>query len=203
MRRVYCMLLAVSFLLPFPVASRAASDEAGKLRGQNALSEYAPSDAFLSGDFVADEDDPAYIFGKVKDFVKSRSCPTSWLIEEGEKKRIEAKGQASGPVEYTLYLEEDCPGKVAYYVFVDRSQANAAQWMEWRKQFHKNKAEQQYGAAKAWLERAAQKGFSVDAELRFVEVGGELALKKPEEILMTDLKFQPIYDIKQDKEIAR
>ena len=74
---------------------------------------------------MADEVDPGYIFGKVKDFVQSRSCPTNWLIEEGERKRIEARGTQSGPFEYTLYLEEDCPGKVVYYVFVDRSQANA------------------------------------------------------------------------------
>jgi len=88
-------------------------------------------------------------------------------------------------------------GKVAYYVFVDRSQANTAQWLEWRKQFHKSKAEPQFSTAKAGLDQASRNGFPVDAELRFVEVGGNLALKKPEEILTGDLKFKPVYDIKR------
>jgi hypothetical protein len=153
---------------------------------------------------VADEVEPAYIFGKVKDFVKSRSCTTAWLIEEGERKRVAAWDKQSGPIEYTLYLEEDCPGKVAFYVFVDRSQANVAQWMEWRQKFHgKSKTEPQYGAAKVGLEQAAANGFPVDAELRFLEINGDLSLKKPEDVLVGELKFQPIYDLKQGKAITK
>ena len=67
----------------------------------------------------------------------------------------------------------------------------------------KSKVEPQYGAAKTSLEQAAKDGFPVDAELRFMEFNGELSLKKPEEILMGDLKFQPVYDLKQGKAIAR
>ena len=100
-------------------------------------------------------------------------------------------------------MEEDCPGKVAYYVFVDRSQANATQWMEWRRQFHKSKAEPQYGAVKTTLEQAAQNGFPVDGELRFIEIEGDLLVRKPEDILTGELKFQPIYDLKQGKPLAR
>ena len=139
----------------------------------------------------------------MKDFVKTRTCPTAWFIEEGEKKRIESRTDQTVPLEYTLYLEEDCQGNVAYYIFVDRSQANSAQWLEWRKQFHKNKAEGQYNAAKTGFEKASQNGFSVDAELRFIEENGELRLKKPEEVLTEDLKFQPIYDLQQEKAIGR
>jgi hypothetical protein len=39
----------------------------------------------------------------------------------------------------------------------------------------------------------------VDGELRFVALNGELLLKRPEEILAGDLKFQPIYDLKQGR----
>lgn len=194
---VLCVLLACGGV------TVAASEEAGKLRQMNGLSQYAPPESFLSGNFVADEVDPAYVFGKVKDFAGSRSCPTSWLIEEGEKNRLEGLDKQSGPVEYTLYLEEDCPGRVAYYVFVDRSRADTAQWMAWRQQFHKNKTEQQYAAAKVGLDGAAQNGFPVDAELRFVAVNGDLSTKGPEKILMDELKFQPAYDIKQGKVVSR
>jgi hypothetical protein len=204
MRRLGSMLLGASLLLALFGTAGAASEQAMKLRGKNGLSAFTPPEGFLAGNFVADEIEPGYIFGKVKDFVKSRSCPTSWLIEDGEKKRIETRDQQSGPVEYTLYLEEDCPGKVTYYVFVDRSQANLAQWMEWRKKFHgKSKTEPQYAPVKAVLEQAVQNGFPVDGELRFVEVEGALQLKKPEDILTGELKFQPIYDLKQGKAVPR
>jgi hypothetical protein len=183
-------------------AAGAGSEQAMKLRGQNGLSEFAPPEAFLAGNFLADETEPAFIFGKVRDFTKSLTCPATWLIEEGERKRIEARGQQSGPVEYSIYLEADCPGQVTYYIFVDRS-INSAQWLEWRRQFHKTKAEPHYGAVKAGLEQAAQNGFVVDGELRFVELNGDLLLKRPEDILTGDLKFQPIYDLKKNQALPK
>jgi hypothetical protein len=167
------------------------------LRVKNSLSEFQPPGSFLSGNFVADEIDPSYVFGSVADFAKSRSCPTGWFMEEGEKKRVESRSDQPGPFEYSLYLEEDCPGKVIYYVFVDRSLSDPAQWMEWRKQFHKSKTEPQYSGAKASLDAAGAKGVKVDSELRFIEVNGELRLVKGEEILVGELKFQPLYDLKQ------
>ena len=202
MCRFRAIIWGVLFLLAFCVAAGAASEQAMKLRSQNGLSEYAPPEAFLAGNFLADETDPAYIFGKVRDFAKSLSCPATWLIEESERKRIEARDQQSGPVEYSIYLEADCPGKVTYYVFVDRS-FNSAQWLEWRRQFHKSKAEPHYGAAKASLEQAAQKGFVVDGELRFVELNGNLLLKRPEDILAGELMFQPIYDLKKNQALTK
>ncbi len=203
MRRRCSMLLGFSLVLALAAVSWAASEQAMRLRVGSSLSEYSPPETFLSGNFVADEIEPAYIFGKVRDFVKSRSCATAWLIEEGERKRVAAWDKQSGPMEYTLYLEEDCPGKVTFYVFVDRSQANVAQWMQWRQQFHKSKADPQYGAARVGFEQAAANGFPVDAEMRFLAINGDLSLQKPEDILLGELKFRPIYDLKQGKAVTR
>jgi hypothetical protein len=180
-----------------------ASDGAMKLRALNGLSEFTPSEAFLNSNFVADEIEPQFVFGEVKDFRKSRSCPTAWLIEDGQRDRIKNKENLSGPFEYTLYLEEDCPGKVVYYVFVDETLAKPGQWMEWRKVFHKGKAEEEYGAAGALLEQAAASRFPVGAELRFIEIEGDLISKKPEDFLTGDLKVKPVYDLKTGKATGR
>jgi len=203
MRRYGCMLLGAAMVVAICGAAGAASEPAMKLRSQNGLSEFAPPEAFLAGNFLADETDPAYIFGKVGDFTKSLSCPATWLIEEGERKRIEARGQSSDAVEYSIYLEADCPGKLTYYIFVDRS-FNSAQWLEWRRKFHgRSKTDLHYEAARASLEQAAQKGFVVDGELRFVALNGDLLLKRPEEILTGELKFQPIYDLKKNQALSK
>ncbi len=183
-------------------AAAAGSEQAIKLRSQNELSEFTPPERFLAGNFLADETDPAYIFGNVRDFARSLSCPVTWLIEGAERKRIEARTQQPGPVEYSIYLEADCPGKVAYYIFVDRS-FNPDQWLEWRRPFHRTKAEPHYQAAKASLDQAAQNGFTVEAELRFVALNGDLLLKRPENILVGDLKFKPIYDLKNNQALAK
>jgi hypothetical protein len=202
MRRMGYMLLGVAIVLVICGAAGAASEPAMKLRSQNGLSEFAPPEAFLAGNFLADETEPGFIFGKVRDFTKSLACPATWLIEEGERKRIEARGQQSGPIEYSIYLEADCPGKVTYYIFVDRS-FNSAQWLEWRRQFHKTKADPHYKEAKASLDQAAQNGFAVDAELRFVALNGDLLLKRPEDVLVGELKFQPIYDLKKNQALSK
>lgn len=202
MRRIGSVLLGAAIVFAICSAVGAASEQAMKLRSQNGLSEFAPPEAFLNGNFLADETDPAYIFGKVRDFAKSLFCPTAWLIEEAERKRIESQGQQSGPVEYSIYLEADCAGKVIYYIFVDRS-FNSAQWLEWRRQFHKSKAEPHYREAKTVLDQAAQNGFAVDAELRFVALNGDLLLKRPEDVLAGELKFQPIYDLKKNQALTK
>ena len=202
MRRHGCMLLGALMVLAICGAAGAASEPAMKLRGENGLSEFAPPEAFLAGNFLADETEPAFIFGKVRDFVKSLACPATWLIEEGERKRIESRDQQSGPIEYSIYLEADCPGKVTYYIFVDRS-FNSAQWLEWRRQFHKTKADPHYKEAKTSLDQAAQNGFVVDGELRFVALNGDLLLKRPEDILAGELKFQPIYDLRKNQALSK
>ncbi len=196
MLKLITVFLSVSIICA-PALTWSLSEGATKLRAQNALEEFTPQENFLNGNFVADEIEPHYIFGKVKDFVEARSCPTSWLIETGEKNRRKNNQNQSAPMEYTLYLEEDCPGRIMYYIFVDRSQAQSDQWMEWRKKFHgKNKAEGQYSEVNSLLQQAAQEGYQVDGELRFIEIGGDLMVKKVEDVLVSDLKTRPIYDLK-------
>jgi hypothetical protein len=196
------MLIGAAVGLMVCGAAGAASEQALKLRGQNGLSEFSPPAAFLAGNFLADETDPAFIFGRVSEFAKSLSCPATWLIEGSERSRVETRGQQSSPLEYSIFLEMDCPGGVTYYVFVDRS-LNSAQWLEWRRQFHKNKAEPHYKEAKASLDQATQKGFAVEAELRFIARNGELLLKRPEEILTGEMKFLPLYDLKKGQALAK
>jgi hypothetical protein len=192
----------MAFLFVCGGQATAGSGQAMQLRAQNGLSEFTPPAGFLAGNFLADETDPAYIFGNVREFARSLACPATWLIEAAERKRIEAQPQPSGPVEYSLYLEADCPGRIAYYVFVDRS-FNPDQWLEWRRPFHRSKADPHYKAAKASLDQAAQNGFTVAAELRFVAVNGDLLLKRPEDVLVGDLQFKPIYDLKNNRALAK
>ena len=202
MRRMGWVLLGGAVALALCGAAGAASEQAIRLRSQNGLSGFSPPQAFLDGNFLADEDDPAYIFGRVRDFAATHSCPATWLIEESERRRLETRVQTSAPLEYSIYLETDCPGAATYYVFVDRS-LNPAQWLEWRRQFHKNKAEPHYRVVKAGLEQAARDGVTVAAELRFVVRNGELLLKRPEDILAGELKFPPVYDLKKDPPAAK
>jgi len=203
MSKTLIILIAICALFTISSPVWAASAEALKLRALNDLTEFAPPEAFLNGNFVADEIEPRYVFGKVKDFWKSRSCPTEWLIEKSERERVKNHDNRSGPVEYTLCLEEDCPDKIIYYVFVDHSSEQSAQWMEWRRMFHKSTAGPQYGAAGALLEQAAQRGFPVVGDLRFIEIGGDLISKKPEDFLTGDLKINPIFDLKQSKTVEK
>jgi len=181
----------------------AASQKAAALRHANGLVAFTPTDKFLSGNFVADEMNPAFIFGTVKAFAASRKCPTAWLIEEGEKARLAAQGSPDQPVEYTLYLEEDCPDKVVYYVFIDQSRLTPQQWIEWREKFHKSKAEPEYGSTKSKLDTACQAGCGVGAELRFIQKDGELLIQSPEAFLRQDLKFAPIYDLNKRKKLSK
>jgi len=209
-RFFFALILTLLSICPCP-ASAATSEPAMKLRAQDGLAEFTAPEAFLTANFVADEVEPRYVFGTVKDFAASRSCPATWLIEASEKSRIDdagknrpnAAGGSTAPLEYSLILEEDCPGKVTHYVFVDRSQASTAQWMDWERQFHKSKTDGQYTQAKDKLEKAEQSGFPVSAELRFIDSGGELQLQKPEDFLTREKKMTPLYDLSQGQAPAK
>lgn len=191
------LVLGSLFVLVCTSSAFAASQKALELRQANGLSEYSPPQAFLSGFFLADEMDPGFLFGSVQDFAASRKCPVTWLIEEGEKARLAKPANPESPLEYTLYLEEDCPEGVVHYVFVDQSSMTPSQWLEWRKQFHKSKAEGEYGAAKGRLEKAVSDGMKVSGELRFILRNGELdGSRTPEDTLRRDLSFAPRYDLK-------
>lgn len=181
----------------------AASQQAAALRQASGLVAFTPTDKFLAGNFVADEMNPAVIFGTVKSFAASRQCPATWLIEEGDKARLAVQGSPDQAAEYTLYLEEDCPDKVAYYVFIDQSRLTPQQWIEWREKFHKSKTGEQFASAKSKLEQACTAGCGVGAELRFVQLNGDLITKSPEAFLLQDLKFAPIYDLNQQKKISK
>jgi hypothetical protein len=201
--RVLMIILGFLLLLGNGSESRAASAKAAALRQAHGLTVFTPSEKLLAGNFVADEMNPAFIFGTVKAFAASRKCPTAWLIEEGAKHPPAGQGGPDKPAEFTLYLEEDCPEGVVYYVFVDQSNLTPQQWLEWRRQFHKSKADPQFGAAKSKLEKACQEGCGVGAELRFVQKDGELVARSPEEHLMVELKFAPVYDLNQQKKISK
>jgi hypothetical protein len=181
----------------------AASPKATALRQANGLTAFTPTEKFLAGNFVADEMNPAFIFGTVKSFAASRKCPTSWLIEDRTQNRLKGSGNPDTPAEYTIYLEEDCSDQVVYYVFIDQSGLTPQQWIEWRRKFHgQSKTDPEYSEAKSKLDTACTAGCGVGAELRFIQKNGDLLAKSPEEVVRVDLKFPPIYDLNQQKKIS-
>jgi len=181
----------------------AASAKATALRQANGLTAFTPPEKFLAGNFVADEMNPGFIFGAVKSFAASRQCPTTWLIESGAKNRPASAGAQAPVAEYTLYLEEDCPDQVMYYVFIDQSGLTPQQWIEWREKFHKSKTGEEFASTKTKLDTACTAGCGVGAELRFIQKNGELVAKSPENVLMNDLKFAPIYDLNLGKKLSQ
>ena len=204
MTRLFPIFLGFLLLVCNGTTAWAASAKATALRQANGLTAYNPPEKFLAGNFVADEMNPAFIFGPVKDFAGSRKCPTTWLIEAGDKNLPAGPGGPDKLAEYTLYLEEDCPDKVVYYVFIDQSGLTPQQWIEWREKFHgKSKTEPEYSEAKSKLDTACTAGCGVGAELRFIQKDGELVAKSPEEVLRVDLKFAPIYDLNRQKKISK
>lgn len=203
MPRLMSIFLGLLLLIGSGSGALAASKKATELRQSNGLATFTPTEKFLGGNFVADEMTPAFIFGTVKAFVATRKCPTAWLIEAGEKSRPAGPGSPDQPVEYTLYLEEDCPDKVVYYVFIDQSGLTPQQWIEWRQKFAFSKAEPQYGETKSKLDQACTDGCGVGAELRFIQNNGELLNRSPESFLLQYLKFGPIYDLNQRKKITK
>lgn len=203
MRRLFPIFLGFLLLVVNGSQTWAASQKALAQRQANGLTVYTPTEKFLSGNFVADEMNPGFIFGAVKAFAASRKCPTTWLIEEVAQKSLAGQGSQDKPVEYTIYLEEDCPEKVVYYVFIDQSSLTPQQWIEWREQFHRSKAEPQFGSTKSKLDQACKNGCGVGAEMRFIQKDGELMTKSAEEFLRADLKYTPIYDLNRQKKISK
>jgi len=203
MMRLLPIFLGFLLVVGNGTTALAASAKATALRQANGLTAFTPPEKFLAGNFVADEMTPGFIFGAVKAFAASRTCPTTWLIEDRDKNRPAGPGSAETPAEYTLYLEEDCPDRVVYYVFIDQSGLTPQQWIEWREKFHKSKAGEQFASAKSRLEQACTAGCGVGAELRFIQKDGELVAKSPEEILRDELKVTPIYDLSRQQKISQ
>src|SRR5512142_2809673 len=136
MPRLWPLFLGILLLVGSGSVAVAGSQKAATLRQANGLTAYTPTEKFLAGNFVADEMNPAFIFGPVKSFAASRKCPTSWLIEDRTQNRLRGSGSPDTPAEYTVYLEEDCSDQVFYYVFIDQSGLTPQQWIEWRRKFH-------------------------------------------------------------------
>ncbi|MHB9072356.1 MAG: hypothetical protein ACYC6G_02405 [Desulfobaccales bacterium] len=200
MKRLVSILLGFLLVVGAVSEGLAASAKAMTMRQANGLTGFTPPQKFLAGNFVADEMNPTVIFGPVQAFAASRKCPTAWLIEAGDKNRLGSKDM---PTEYTLYLEEDCPDQVVYYVFIDQSALTPQQWIEWREKFHKSKAGEQFATAKSKLDQACIAGCGVGAELRFIQKNGDLMDKSPEAVLLGDLKYVPIYDLNRQQKIAK
>jgi hypothetical protein len=203
MMRLLPVFLGFMLLLGNGAAAWAASGKATALRQANGLTAFTPPEKFLAGNFVADEMNPGFIFGTVQAFAAGRACPTTWLIEDRDKNRPTGPGSPEAPAEYTLYLEEDCPDKVVYYVFIDQSGLTPRQWIEWREKFHKSKTGEEFDATWSKLEQACTAGCGVGAELRFIQKDGELLTQSPEKILRDDLKVTPIYDLNRQQKISR
>lgn len=202
MKQFVPMVLAMTLLLGSSLPAQALSEKAAALRQANGLTKFDPPEKFLGGNFVADEANPSFIFGTVQAFAKSRPGPTSWLIETGTPKPGPG-GEAPGKLaEYTVYLEEDSPGQVIYYVFLDQSNLTPEQWFQWRQKFHKSKAEPQYGQAQSRLEQACREGCAFTAELRYIQRNGELVTKSPEVVLKEELKFAPLYDLNLQQKLS-
>jgi hypothetical protein len=179
-------------------AAQAASQKAAALRQANGLVAFSPPETFLASNFVADEMNPAFVFGPVQAFAKSRPGATTWLIE---KTGQPGQDQLS---EYTVYLEDDSPDKVTYYVFVDQSGLTPQQWFEWRQKFHKSKTTEQYGLAQTKLEQACREGCGFTAELRYIQKDGELLTSKsPEKVLKDELKVAPLYDLNLQQKLPQ
>jgi len=66
-----------------------AAESARSFRQQNGLLAYAPPNWFLEGYFIAREKEPNYVFGPVKDFVRTIGGTTAWLIEDLGLERLE------------------------------------------------------------------------------------------------------------------
>ena len=202
--RFVTFFLAVLLCAGSSPAAWAASQKAAALRQANGLTEFKPPEKFLAGNFVADEMNPAFVFGPVQAFAKSRQCPITWLIESRGPNRTIGQPGPDNLAEYTIYLEEDCPDKVMYYVFVDQSGLTPQQWFEWRQKFHKSKVEEQYSVAQTKLEKACKEGCGFTAELRYIQKDGELVItRSPETVLRDELKVAPLFDLNLQKKLSQ
>ncbi|MDO9632984.1 MAG: hypothetical protein Q7I92_13885 [Humidesulfovibrio sp.] len=209
-RRAATILLSLIVLcaLAMPAwaeSKHAPSTHAKDLRAAGDLVPFVPPQAVLSALFTADEDAPKGIFGPVSAYVKTRACPASWLIEKGELARIQRLAALKDvpPYEFSLTLEEDCPGTVTHSVFVTSPGSTPEAWLKWRSQFHGRKAAGHYGAALEGLKKAEAAGLAPTAELRFVSVNGELVMQNIEDRLRAEGRLAPVFDLVKGERTGR
>jgi hypothetical protein len=187
-------LLLLAVLLMEPPAAVAA-ESAQSFRQQNGLLAYTPPDWFLEGYFIAREKKPTYVFGPVKDFVRTIGGASAWLIEDLELKRLEQSSADGKKPEYSVFLESVLPDRTEYWVFVVLPHKNAQAWFDARRAFHGRKANAYYGETQRNLERALSQGLEIKAELRFWIERGETSLQAPEEVIMSRYKCRPVFDL--------
>lgn len=182
-------------------AEKAPSKQAQELRRVGDLTPYAPPRAVLDAYFTADETAPGHVWGPVSAYAKSRACPSAWLIEKGELARVERLSaiKDAPPFEFSVTLEEDCPGRVTHAVFVTAPGSTAEAWFKWRRQFHGSKAAEYFAAAEAGLKRAEAARLLPTAELRFLSVNGELVLDSLEQALVREGRLKPVFNLQSGK----
>ena len=140
--RLLPIFLGFLLLIGNGSAALAASPKAMAMRQANGLTAFTPPEKFLAGNFVADEMNPTVHFrSRCKPLPPPANAPRPGSSRRGIK-IARPGGSSDKPAEYTVYLEEDCPDKVVYYVFIDQSGLTPQQWIDWRYKFH----EEQDGA---------------------------------------------------------
>jgi len=186
-------------------AQATLSKQAQELRQIGDLIPYAPPPEVLNAYFTADENAPTAVYGPVSAYAKTRACKTAWLIEKGEQTRVERlKGLKDiPPFEFSVTLEEDCPGKVSHTVFVTSPGSTPEAWFAWRRQFHGGKAAGYYGEAQEHLKKAVQAGVAPTAELRFLSVNGELVCRNLEEVLKAEGRLAPVFDLGKGERVGK
>jgi hypothetical protein len=197
----YTVLLLAGLMITTGAEATESSSQA--FRQQNGLLSYQPPTWFLEGDFVAREKDPAYVFGPVKDFVKTLGGTTTWLIEDQELKRLERATAEGKAAEYSLFLEAVWPDRTEYFVFVVLPYENAKAWYDARRAYHGSKAKDYYGETQGEIERALGRGLKVKAELRFLIENGDTSLQVPEDVIMSRYHFQPVFDLRAGQALGR
>jgi hypothetical protein len=172
-----------------------SAESSRAFRQKNGLQDYAPPERFLRGHFIASEKNPGYVFGPVQEFVRALGGTTTWLIEGMELERLEAASADGKKIEYSVFLEALSPDRTEYWVFVVLPYQSAQAWYDARRAYHGRKAEGYYGKTRGELERALSQGLNINAELRFWIVDGETSLKIPEDVIVSRIKLQPVFDL--------
>ncbi len=172
------------------------SQQALDLRKAGDLVPYTPQPTVLAALFTADEKAPKAIYGPVEAYVKTRACPTTWLMEKAALERVERRAaqKAAPPYEISLTLEEDCPGKVTQTVFITAPGSTPESWLGWR-QLHGRKAGSPHSSTLAGLRKAVADGLILTAELQALSVNGVLVTTNLEDALITEGRLSPVFNL--------
>jgi hypothetical protein len=189
---VVSAFMVASLVMTTPVVS---GQSLQPFRQKNGLQAYQPPEWFLKGYFIAREKNPGYVFGPVQDFVAALGGATTWLIEDMELERLQSASADGKKIEYSLFLEAVSSNRPEYWVFVVLPYESAQAWYDARRAYHGSKTEDYYGKTRSELQRALNQGLNIKAELRFWIVNEETSLQAPEDVIMSRLKFRPVFDL--------